>query len=186
MMWVSLPPDRGAVFLVASTVLLHLVPVTALSHQTTLNAPPLQLPSNKMLVSTPEDVINVVQNYESAWRTLTDMCGKTRNRCMNSCGEKATLLESDAIVHHNIDVMDARLTCSCDYVCMVHGDCCFDFFDACPNEVAKFYQSPLSKASSVCHGYYSFLVHGTPNMTAKSSTVQHEKKLDSIERKLIN
>ncbi|RUS70704.1 hypothetical protein EGW08_021536 [Elysia chlorotica] len=50
------------------------------------------------------------------------------------------------------------MPCSCDSQCIVYGDCCYDFHDACP-EFAKYHLSANRQASAVCVGTYTYLVY---------------------------
>ncbi|KAK3798851.1 hypothetical protein RRG08_007208 [Elysia crispata] len=48
-------------------------------------------------------------------------------------------------------------SCSCDFMCLVYGDCCYDFYEACPQEVEKYHQSHLRETKAVCLGVNIFL-----------------------------
>ncbi|GFS02234.1 hypothetical protein ElyMa_006440200 [Elysia marginata] len=118
----------------------------------------------EVLVSTKEDILDAVKTYESAWASLNLLCGDERYSCQGNC-KKTAIPFNEREIYALRHFEAGEIGCSCDYMCLVYGDCCHDFQEACPREVAAHSQlDQVSTAKAECVGSHSLLVSKDKNI----------------------
>ncbi|GFO24129.1 hypothetical protein PoB_005063400 [Plakobranchus ocellatus] len=104
-----------------------------------------------------KDLDPLVQKNPDLLEFLTTLCNETSHTCFNNCGARAASLDP----RYTLQI--GRVVCSCDVLCMLYGDCCWDFVQSCPAEVAAHLRSPLRHSRPVRIGYHTFLACGHDN-----------------------
>ncbi|GFS04463.1 hypothetical protein ElyMa_006495500 [Elysia marginata] len=95
-----------------------------------------------------------------------ELCAAQRNTCQNACGVIRT--EGQFLSRFGTSTGLSNV-CSCDFICLAYGDCCWDFHASCPHLVKLFTQSPQRHARAECVGWYNFLVFKTGSYSAVQS-----------------
>ncbi|RUS88375.1 hypothetical protein EGW08_003887 [Elysia chlorotica] len=114
------------------------------------------------LVSSMAEHQTIFQQYPIISSTVRDACLQNNSRCQARCGKVADITIAEMF-------KPDWSACSCDALCLVYGDCCWDFLEACPDQVLDYRKNPQREAQASCHHGYSLLEHRPTRLSMQSN-----------------
>ncbi|GFO26469.1 hypothetical protein PoB_005297400, partial [Plakobranchus ocellatus] len=122
-----------------------------------------------------DDYLAFFERHSVVKETTKELCLNHESSCFNRCGEGA----SAGMDYHS---QKPEATCWCDSLCLLHGDCCWDFHNSCPDQVRLYHQSNLRHtAQSICVRGYRYLKHAPDNAQANISSDMDDLTEENVE-----